>query len=107
MPNILSEFSSRLFLLGAIFLPTLVSGQLPDRDAFAKEDHQLGQVPVSAFAIGGEHADKLKIEVWAQSPQIFTPVAMDIDAKGRIWATEGIDYNVGRRISNGQSIIVL
>ncbi|MFT4549316.1 MAG: putative membrane-bound dehydrogenase-like protein, partial [Verrucomicrobiales bacterium] len=42
-----------------------------------------------------------------QSPQIFTPVAMDIDAKGRIWATEGIDYNVGRRISNGQSIIVL
>ena len=32
---------------------------------------------------------------------------MDVDAKGRIWATEGIDDNVGRRISNGQSIVVM
>ena len=88
------------------FLPQTLA-QLPDRTSFAAKEHQLGQVPVEAFQLGGEHADQLKIEVWAESPQIFTPVAMDVDAKGRIWATEGIDYNVGRRISNGQSIIVL
>ncbi|MEZ5303519.1 MAG: hypothetical protein R3F11_23190 [Verrucomicrobiales bacterium] len=76
----------------------------PDRDAFAKEDRPVEGVPVEAFELGDE---SLQIEVWAQSPMIFSPVAMDCDAQGRLWCTEGIDYNAGRRVDAGQSIIVL
>ena len=94
-------------------LPSVASAQeverilFPDRAAFAAHERELGQVPVSAFQLGGEQADDLKIEVWAQSPMIFSPVAMDVDAKGRIWATEGIDYHCAQRVKAGQSIIVL
>ena len=94
-------------------LPSVASAQeverilFPDRAAFAAHERELGQVPVSAFQLGGEQADDLKIEVWARSPMIFSPVAMDVDAKGRIWATEGIDYHCAQRVKAGQSIIVL
>ena len=49
----------------------------------------------------------LTIELWARSPMIYSPVAMDFDAQGRLWATEGIDYQRGMRIKEGRSIIVL
>ena len=81
--------------------------QLPDREAFGKIKRDLDQVPVSAFQLDPELGKDLKMEVWAQSPLLFSPVAMDVDAQGRIWLTEGIDYNQGRRVSNGQSIIVV
>lgn len=32
---------------------------------------------------------------------------MDVDSKGRLWCTEGIDYSTGRRINAGQSIVVV
>jgi hypothetical protein len=38
---------------------------------------------------------------------IYSPVAMDFDAEGRLWLTEGIDYQRGRRVDEGRSIIVL
>lgn len=79
----------------------------PDRASFAAQKRELGQVPLSAFELNPDVAADLRIEVWAQSPLIFSPVAMDIDPQGRIWATEGIDYNSGRRILAGQSIVVL
>jgi putative membrane-bound dehydrogenase-like protein len=83
------------------------SSAFPDRETFAAHPRELSQVPVSAFQLPEALAGKLKIEVWAQSPRIFTPVAMDIDAQGRIWATEGIDYSTEKRIDAGQSIVVL
>lgn len=79
----------------------------PDREAFAAHPRELEQVPLSAFAPGEDFAPELKMEVWAQSPLVFSPVAMDVDAQGRLWVTEGIDYNAGRRIESGQSIMVL
>jgi putative membrane-bound dehydrogenase-like protein len=75
----------------------------PDRESFAREERPVESVPVEAFDL----ADGFQIAVWAQSPLIFSPVAMDCDASGRLWATEGIDYNAGRRIDAGRSIIVL
>lgn len=78
-----------------------------DRAAFAAHNRELQQVPVEAFEFLERFRDQLKIEVWAQSPDIFTPVSMDIDAKGRIWATEGIEYSSAKRIKAGKSIIVM
>ena len=51
--------------------------------------------------------DNLTIELWARSPLIYSPVAMNFDALGRLWLTEGIDYQRGLRIEAGRSILVL
>lgn len=75
----------------------------PDRESFALEKRPIEGVPVTAFDI----PEGFQIEVWAQSPMVFSPVAMDCDAAGRLWVTEGIDYNRGRVIEAGRSIMVL
>ena len=30
--------------------------------------------------------------LWAESPQLYNPTNMDVDAKGRIWVTEAVNY---------------
>lgn len=75
----------------------------PDRESFAREPRAVEGVPVEAF----ELPDGWRMDVWAQSPMVFSPVAMDCDAAGRLWVTEGIDYNAGRRVEAGRSIMVL
>ncbi len=53
----------------------------------------------------------LKIEVWASSPLLFSPIAMDMDEQGRMWLTEGLDFSHNPyqqlRVTGGQSIIVV
>ncbi|GEO21486.1 PVC-type heme-binding CxxCH protein [Cyclobacterium qasimii] len=34
----------------------------------------------------------LEVSVWAESPLFFNPTNMDVDAKGRVWITEGVNY---------------
>lgn len=99
----------RRTLLCLCWWPLLASAQdaFPDRESFVAHPRKVEQVPMDAFMFGEEFADDLKMEVWAQSPMIYSPVAMDVDAQGRLWVTEGIDYNVNKRIATGQSIMVL
>lgn len=98
-----------LFTLCHLTLSLRVGAQesFPDRESFAAHPRELEQVPLSAFEFGEEFADDLELEVWAQSPLIFSPVAMDVDPLGRLWVTEGIDYSVPKRVESGQSIVVL
>jgi hypothetical protein len=38
--------------------------------------------------------------VWAESPQFYNPTNMDVDAKGRVWVTEAVNYrNYNNEIS--------
>ena len=30
--------------------------------------------------------------LWAESPQLYNPTNMDVDARGRIWITEAVNY---------------
>ena len=78
-----------------------------DRDSFAKNNPTREGVPVEAFQFDPALGKDLQIEVWATTPQIYSPVAMDVDAQGRVWATEGIDYNQRPLVTAGQSIMVL
>ncbi|MDA8980914.1 c-type cytochrome, partial [bacterium] len=94
--------TDRIAILLALLSTTALAA--PDRESFAKEDRLVEGVPVGAFDVSDPN---LQIEVWAQSPMIYSPVAMDTDAQGRLWLTEGLDYSVGRRVDAGQSIIVL
>lgn len=36
--------------------------------------------------------DDLEATLWAESPMFFNPTNMDIDAKGRVWITEAVNY---------------
>ncbi len=33
-----------------------------------------------------------EVKLWAESPNLFNPTNMDVDAKGRIWVTEAVNY---------------
>jgi putative membrane-bound dehydrogenase-like protein len=36
--------------------------------------------------------DDLEATLWAESPMLYNPTNLDVDAKGRIWVTEAVDY---------------
>jgi len=36
--------------------------------------------------------DDLEVSLWAESPMFYNPTNMDIDAKGRVWVTEAVNY---------------
>lgn len=36
--------------------------------------------------------DDLEVTLWAESPQLFNPTNLDVDARGRIWVTEAVNY---------------
>ena len=41
----------------------------------------------------------LEATLWAESPQFYNPTNMDVDAKGRIWVTEAVNYRLYRNES--------
>lgn len=50
----------------------------------------------------------LEVSVWASSPDLFNPTNMDIDASGRIWVAEGVNYRgKAKRRPGGDRIVVL
>ncbi|NNV57295.1 PVC-type heme-binding CxxCH protein [Limnovirga soli] len=36
--------------------------------------------------------DDLEVSLWAETPMLYNPTNMDVDAKGRIWITEAVNY---------------
>ena len=38
--------------------------------------------------------EDLEATLWAESPKFFNPTNMDVDAKGRIWVTEAVNYRL-------------
>ena len=89
------------FFISVFFYGSFVHS-VPDRESFAHVDRPIEGVPVDAFQLLD---DNLTIELWARSPMIYSPVSMDFDAAGRLWLTEGIDYQRGRRVEEGLSLI--
>ena len=39
-----------------------------------------------------EVADGLEVTVWARTPDLFNPTNIDVDARGRIWVAEAVNY---------------
>ena len=61
-------------------------------------------VPLDIFTV----PDGLEVTVWAQSPQLKNPTNIDIDAQGRIWVTEGVNYRRHKdRDAKGDRVVVL
>ena len=61
-------------------------------------------MPLGSFVL----PDGLEITPWAASPALFNPTNMDIDHKGRVWVTEGVNYRskAGRQ-AGGDRIVIL
>ena len=57
--------------------------------------------------------DDLCVLRFAESPQLFNPTAIDVDARGRVWVAEGVNYrqwrgrNPGRHHEGGDRIVIL
>ena len=61
-------------------------------------------VPQPLFAV----PEGLEVTVWAESPQLRNPTNIDIDAHGRIWVAEGVNYRRHfDRDPQGDRILVL
>jgi putative membrane-bound dehydrogenase-like protein len=61
-------------------------------------------VPTDLFTV----PEGFEVTLWARSPMLRNPTNMDIDAQGRIWITEGVNYR--RHITRetaGDRVVVL
>ena len=45
-------------------------------------------VPLNLFKV----PEGFEVTLWAKTPMVRNPTNMDIDAQGRIWITEGLNY---------------
>ena len=41
-------------------------------------------------------AEGLEATLWAAEPMVVNPTTMDIDSRGRVWITEGLNYRLSR-----------
>jgi putative membrane-bound dehydrogenase-like protein len=82
--------------LGAVLW--LVSAQ----EAAAAEPPRI--VPLDIFTVPAG----LEVTIWAQSPMLRNPTNIDIDAQGRIWVTEGVNYRRHKdRDAKGDRVVIL
>ena len=57
--------------------------------------------------------DGLEVSLWAESPMLYNPTAIDVDASGRVWVAEGVNYrrwggrNPGHQHPEGDRVVVL
>lgn len=60
-----------------------------------------------------ETAGPARVTLWAESPLLYNPTALDVDAAGRVWVAEAVNYrqwngrNPGRHHEAGDRIVVL
>ncbi len=67
--------------------------------ACAVRDTGTGKVPAAAAPTAPRPGqqdlflpDDLEVTLWAESPMFYNPTNMDVDARGRIWVTEAVNY---------------
>lgn len=89
-----------VFFVGLSSVPT----QSAEKKVPSAPDASPTLVPADRFAV----PEGFELKVWAQSPQLHNPTNMDVDAQGRIWVTEGVNYrrHAGRD-KGGDRIMVL
>jgi putative membrane-bound dehydrogenase-like protein len=56
----------------------------------------LGQVSPEESAKQMKPAPGLEAKLWASEPMVLNPTTIDIDSRGRVWVTEGLNYRLTR-----------
>jgi putative membrane-bound dehydrogenase-like protein len=63
----------------------------------AQQGH--GQVSPEASAKMVKPAEGLQATLWAAEPLVINPTTIDIDSRGRVWVTEGLNYRLHRNVA--------
>jgi len=79
-----------------------VFAEKPDLNAVNRTRSET-HIPLSLFTL----PEGLEITLWATSPLLFNPTNMDVDAKGRIWVAEGMNYRGSKLRPEGDRIVVI
>ncbi|SOD96586.1 PVC-type heme-binding CxxCH protein [Spirosoma fluviale] len=87
LPFVLTTFGF-LYLAGQTFRPTTQFGP-PLSGAEPSRQHSM---VVSADSNTLYLPNDLEATLWAEAPMFYNPTNMDIDAKGRVWITEAVNY---------------
>jgi putative membrane-bound dehydrogenase-like protein len=56
----------------------------------------LAQISAEESAKKLKPADGLEAKLWASEPMVHNPTNMDVDSRGRVWITEGLNYRLTR-----------
>jgi putative membrane-bound dehydrogenase-like protein len=73
----------------------------------------LAQQPSRDLTDKFEAPPNVRVTLWAESPQLYNPTAIDVDARGRIWVAEAVNYrkwngrNPGLTFEAGDRIVIL
>lgn len=74
----------------------------------------MAQVDAQTSAKMIKPAEGLEATLWASEPMVKNPTTMDIDSRGRVWVTEGLNYRLHRngarkmeRVPDADSIKIL
>ena len=57
----------------------------------------IAQVSAEKSAAMLKPADGLEATLWASEPMVVNPTNMDVDSRGRVWITEGLNYRLTHR----------
>ena len=60
----------------------------------------LAQVGAEESAALLKPAEGLEATLWAAEPMVLNPTNMDIDSRGRVWVTEGLNYRLTAATGN-------
>src|SRR5688572_8673636 len=66
-----------------------------------------GQVSPAETLTSFELAKGLEAAVWATEPMLVNPTNIDIDARGRVWVTEGANYRNSITRPEGDRVVIL
>ncbi len=90
-----------MILTAALLASSLLAPNVPER----ADERDL--------TAGFELPAGLEVRLWADTPQLYNPTAIDVDARGRIWVAEAVDYrqwsgrNPGLHRDEGDRIVIL
>ena len=88
----LSPFPLVLTTVGLLYLtgPSFQSSTwfAPVSDTYPVDAHSVIDPDSSRLYL----PDDLEATLWAESPLFHNPTNMDIDARGRVWVTEAVNY---------------
>ena len=99
MTHVLSRTKPALVALLATFSSSVAAAGESSTNRAAPN-----QVPLDIFSVPAD----LEVTLWAQSPQLKNPTNIDVDADGRIWVAEGVNYRYHKdRDPKGDRIVVL
>ena len=63
-----------------------------------------GQKIINDFKINDS---SLEVILWAETPLLYNPTNFDVDSKGRVWVTEGVNYRRSNTRADGDRVVVL